>query len=663
MKKTKLLLTAGLALVLACSAGFAGCGAREYELSSYRGETKDADGNTVYNTELFYSNQVQQGYPDPQVLDDMERSGYYYLFGTWNSFTTMRSKDLVNWEDVGPTFLQRQSEDVRRATASNLWAPEVIYDEDTELYYMFFSATPEADSTYTDAKAGQGVVANSHMYNMYVATSSDPAGPYTMVDFSRKENCHLFEQEDGSYKGRVHNGYNTERGKVLSDMTAEDELTGKYAYVEENGVYYEAAFPHYYAKFCLFAPDELYKANDKLGITQSGEARTCGLIWGSGYFGNIDPHPYVDPVTGEKYLYCNLSRPTGILVVHMFDWLTPDWDNVELVSMGNYYTVEDWRNDENEGVSYETADCNEGPHVIYHESATQAEGEGTYYVTFSVNDYGTSAYSVATAVSDSPMGPFRKLTEEEGGLLLRSLTLESQSVSGAGHHSFATLGDQTFVIYHRHNDYIAGGSARYTATDELKWITVKDINDEMIDVPYTNGPTDSMQPLPEAASGYENVAEGMTATCSDESVQDIACATDGLLSVHKTANATFMDYIRETYITETATFTFDFSEATSIRAIMVYNSAFESSIFYNISEIELTLADGGTRVMRDIAFDTEQYCQFGGQNGDRLLYVKSGTAAFAEFYDIEVTSVKITVDVPEGQDRVGISEIRILGKA
>ena len=234
MKKTKLLLTAGLALVLACSAGFAGCGAREYELSSYRGETKDADGNTVYNTELFYSNQVQQGYPDPQVLDDTERSGYYYLFGTWNSFTTMRSNDLVNWEDVGPTFLQRQSEDVRRATASNLWAPEVIYDEDTELYYMFFSATPEADSTYTDGNAGQGVVTNSHMYNMYVATSSDPAGPYTMVDFSKEENCHLFEQEDGSYKGRVHNGYNTERGKVLSDMTAEDELTGKYAYVEEN---------------------------------------------------------------------------------------------------------------------------------------------------------------------------------------------------------------------------------------------------------------------------------------------------------------------------------------------------------------------------------------------------------------------------------------------
>ena len=123
-----------------------------------------------------------------------------------------------------------------------------------------------------------------------------------------------------------------------------------------------------------------------------------------------------------------------------------------------------------------------------------------------------------------------------------------------------------------------------------------------------------------------------------------------------------MDYVRETYIDETATFTLDFASATTIRAILVYNSAFETSVFYNIPEIELTLADGSKRYIRDIAFDTEQYCQMGGEFGELLLYVKSGSAAFAEFYDIAVTSVKITVEVPEGQDSVGISEIRILGK-
>ena len=128
----------------------------------------------MYNTALFYDNSLQQGYPDPQVLDDTARSGYYYLFGTSGGFATMRSKDLAVWENVGPA-LELTGNDEKRATASSLWAPEVIYDEETKLYYMFFSATPEADSAYTDMSAKEGIVPNSHMYNMYVATSENPA--------------------------------------------------------------------------------------------------------------------------------------------------------------------------------------------------------------------------------------------------------------------------------------------------------------------------------------------------------------------------------------------------------------------------------------------------------------------------------------------------------
>lgn len=40
-----------------------------------------------------------------------------------------------------------------------------------------------------------------------------------------------------------------------------------------------------------------------------------------------------------------------------------------------------------------------------------------------------------------------------------------------------------------------------------------------------------------------------------------------------------------------------------------------------------------------------------------------GAFAFAEFYELErITSVRITVEKPEGQAVAGISEIRILGK-
>ncbi len=644
MKKGKKIASFVLAGMLSASAlaAFTACD-KEYELSAYTGGSKDELGRTVYNTDLFYSNTVKQGYPDPQVLDDTARSGYYYLFGTTGNFYTMRSRNLAEWESVGATF-KNLTGDVKRATAYNLWAPEVVFDAEANggkgLYYLFFSATPEADNI----TVGQGVVGNCALYNMYVATSEKPEGPYEMVDFSSTHH------------------YNTEKGKVLSDMTAADEQTDKYAWVKEDNVYYEAAFPHYYAKYCLFSPDELYKFNLKEGITHA-EGTSYGAQAG-GYFGNIDPHPFVDK-DGNKWLYCNMSRPQAIMAVQMKDWLTPDWTKAEILTMDQYYTMEDWREDrkngtdEHFGVSYEETSCNEGPHVIYHEDKN---GKGLYYLTFSINDYSTSKYSVAIAVSENPDGPFRKLQEEEGALLLCSTTTESATVSGAGHHSFITRDGISYIIYHRHTDYLAGGGDRYTAMDEMQWITVKDKDGNDMDVPYTNGPTDSLQPLPHWFSGYKNIAPEAKVGTEKESEAELEYLTDGLLSVHKTANDDFMSYIGETLITETTTFTFDFDTAQTLRAVMVYNSAFESSVFLNIPKMEFTLEDGSVRVIRNVKFDVKEYCETSGDNDEIIDYVMSGSAAFAEFFDVKVKTLKITVEVPKEQEEVGISEIKILGK-
>lgn len=661
MKKIKL-ITACLAM-LVCSGCLTGCGLKEYELSHYSGENKDEKGRTIYNKELFYSNQITQGPPDPDILDDTARSGYYYLFGTWGCFTTMRSKNLVEWEDVGPTFFPRQSDEVRRATKSHNWAPEVIYDEETSQYYLFFSARQESisgdegdpfgkDQTVDQSKAG--VVSNNSMYNMYVAVSSSPTGPYKLVDFTDVNSC-----------GETH--LHTYNQVAEKEITKADAESGNYAYVTKNNKYYEAAFPHYWAKYCLFSPDELSKVMNKNKVGTGGDSNYAPE---AGYFATIDPHPYVDPVasinpsTGKeyhkKYLYFKTEN-TGWninVVVEMKDWLTPIWSTAKYVTANGYYTIEDWKKGTNYGVSYEYTECNEGPHVIYHKDKN---GKGLYYFTYSTNNYSSSMYQVGMAVSESPVGPFRKLTEKEGGLLLCSSSTGSRSISGAGHHSFTTLGDQLYITYHRHRDYLVGGADRYTATDEVKWITVKDINGNDMEVPYVNGPTDSLQPLPEAYSGYQNVAGKAKVSSSSKNVET-SYLTDGLLSVHKTANLEFMNYIRETQIESTTTFTFDFGKSQFIRAIMIYNSALEENIFTNISSIELILADGNTRLMRDIKFDMEQYCALGGQNGDRILYVMPGAAVFAEFYDIEVKSVKITVDKPSNQEKVGLSEIRILGK-
>lgn len=654
MKKSKAISAIAGALLFAVVAGFSGCSGKG-ELSNYHGETNNADGSMLYNQSLFYSNSVQQGGPDPQVLDDTARSGYYYLFSTLGSFHTMRSTNLTEWEDVGPTFFQRQNQEVSHAVGGGCqWAPEVIYDDPTDndaddgTYYMFFSATPTSQADWEEYNkipkedrldtSVKGVVDDQHTYNMYVATSKTPAGPYTLMKFDRN--------------------FNKAGGIKLTEMTAADEYTGKYAWVKEDDGYYRAAFPQFYADYCLFDPEELYKFNDREGVKQDE-----GMIWGSGYYGNIDPHPYVDPVSKKKYLYCNMTRPTGIMVVEMQDWLTPKMETAKIVAIDNYYTVEEWKEDRKNGntahygVSYESVPCNEGPHVIYHEDKN---GKGLYYLTFSIGDYNKSAYSVAMAIAENPMGPFRKLQTQEGALLLSSSNANSKSISGAGHHSFVTLGDQLFIVYHRHVDFGKGGNNRYTAVDEMKWITVKDINGNDMDIPYVNGPTDSIQPQPVAYSGYKNVAPEATVTCSEEKAET-KYVNDGLLSVLKTADADFMKYIGETEITQTATFTFKFKEAQSVRAIMVYNSAKEKKIFRNVSKIELIPRKGSAREITNLAFDMERYCQF--LESGSIRYVMSGSSVFAEFNEIKVNTVKVTVEVPAGQKSVGISEIRILAKA
>ena len=124
-----------------------------------------------------------------------------------------------------------------------------------------------------------------------------------------------------------------------------------------------------------------------------------------------------------------------------------------------------------------------------------------------------------------------------------------------------------------------------------------------------------------------------------------------------------MEYVKETTITETTTFTFDFEQARKVRAVMVYNSKQEFTAFNKISRVEFICEEEGKEVVRfikDMAFSPEYY-EANDYDGS-IYYVTSGAAAYAEFEELNVKSVKITVEVPEGQDAVGISEIRILGK-
>jgi hypothetical protein len=418
-----------------------------------------------------------------------------------------------------------------------------------------------------------------------------------------------------------------------------DPITGEYL----------AAWPHYFAKYLLLDPAE-YMAFAEANGGFRGFSR-------GGFEGAIDPHPYVDE-NGDKYLFwVDSSGSDRISVVKMENWLKPDWSSAKIIACHSFYTVEDYfaslDGETVEHVPYELlgTSINEGPAVLAH--------NGKYYLTFSVGAYSDNSYQVVQAVSDNLTGPYRKLTLEEGGILMSGELSGSQDITGTGHHSFVQAGDQLLMIYHRHNDPIVGGGARNPAVDEIKWITIVDKFGNNLDVMYANGPTATVQPKIEAFAEYKNIAD--EATISGHA--DVKYLNDGLLSVYKYLNDDFGKYIQETVISKTTTFTLDFEESRTVRAVMVYTSKDEFASFAKIARMEFVCIEDGKEVVRyieNIAFSSEHF-EANDYDG-AIFYITPGAAAYAEFNELNVKSLRITIEIPQGQESVGISEIRILGK-
>ena len=539
-------------------------------------KTQETNNSDNYNHDLFYRNDLDTVGADPSVIyiTEGKDAGYYYMYITsdelkGSGFLGYKSTDMVTWECTGPVLRSGAEYDETTGKTiisfgfSNYWAPEVIYDQETKLYYMFYTA-----NRY-DNKFKTGL----YFYGD-IAISDDPAGPFVPYNEYYNNEVVLVDEKEQIYS-------------------------------------YEPLFN--FSKMDKNHP--LYETNS------------------DGYMKIIDLSPFIDPTTGNKYVYfCHdvssqlAVSKSQIYVMALDDNWQAKYDEIYALTMPNQYEL-----DGDEDISLNEGKVNEAPFTIYH--------NGNYYLLYSANNYKQKTYSVRVAVSDSPTGPFKKLSKEEGGYLLYADSYWTWS-SGTGHCSVVNNNGREFIVYHSHEDRVSGNSRRAIAFDELHWTK----NNDGLDVMVANGPSYGI--LPKTSSKYINIAS-YASISAPKALNDVSYLNDGIVSYHND-----LDFVKECKFEDgSGTITLSFDDYKTIYGISIFNSNNYDYMFSKVENITIN-TEKGEKELGSLTFDWNSYYTEEG-------FVIPGGNFFIETKPTKVNS--ITIDLKDINFNYAISEIMVLG--
>lgn len=121
---------------------------------------------------------------DPSLLDDRERTGYYYIYTTGNGvydIPVYRSKNLLDWEAMGDAFPDWHQRKWGESWAG-VWAPDINYINGK--YVLYYS---------------MGCWDQPMLSESGVAVSASPTGPFVDIDGNpllSRENCNVFNPID-----------------------------------------------------------------------------------------------------------------------------------------------------------------------------------------------------------------------------------------------------------------------------------------------------------------------------------------------------------------------------------------------------------------------------------------------------------------------------------
>ncbi len=346
----------------------------------------------------------------------------------------------------------------------------------------------------------------------------------------------------------------------------------------------------------------------------------------------IDAHPYFDD-DGQFYLYFvrhGDSHNVGgnqSCGMKMNSMAYPDYSTAVVLAQAGSATLNG--NDEllngipGEPYFIKEGGVNEGPFMYKH--------NGKYYLTYSAYGYSNPGYSVHQAVGDSPLGPFTKLSQEAGNPVLDGNLFSD--VIGTGHHSLVEVGDELWIVYHRHSGVVDGlGWDRPTAVDRISWVT----NSTGLEVMSANGPGKILTWLPEEISGYKNLATSAVVSANNGS--GVQYLTDEGLNLYSVARKNVLSANGD------VTITLRWSKPVSVSSVMVYNSAEPGSAFSQISDIRFKLAEKPEWASQNYDWAVIQNVPLPTQAWDEIseTYLECAPAV-AEFNEILVTEIQITI--------------------
>ncbi len=586
------------------------------------------------------------------------------------AYILRESTDLVDWSVAGRVDGYAINIRSDAWTNGSYWAPEFIRDPKSGRYFIFASAQCKNGNDTTEYIPHEGTYYNM-LYGL-VAMSDNPVGPYELITSEDYYRTICAYNDDGSLKINENYELLDPEGEVLTTV---DPETGNIE--DKNGHVTTKNTPVF--NYGLFV-DSIRENPAYAMKTVEHES----AMWPA-----IDYNPVI--IDGELYVYfsqhiSDLSTGNHVWGIKMKDFITPDFSTLTHLASPGYKTVTridpspekdgDINNfqlgekTEDINSNWTEGSINEGTEVIAH--VDSKSGKTKYYLTFSPYGYGSRAYAIRQAVGDSPLGPFEKLDMNYNPVV--GINADNDYMAGTGHHCFIQAGEELFVLYHafynpENNSPNGTFLGRAVGADRVQFMYNSTLG---YDILYGNGPTYSLQPLPDVATGQTNVAKLANVTV-DGNTATKGYLTDGLFTVQPFVSE--WEYMSKNENRGT-TITLTWDQPVEISSFIVYNA---QKFFYAFNKLDLVrfkLAEKPAFYPADAAYNgycymTDVLCDPANVNEEKRT-MRQGGGALAAFEPIKVTEMTVrisskyttrTEDLTGKENyQINVSELYVMGK-